>query len=562
MDYSPSPDKDQLDTLLKKYKLWQKKSPMEQKSLFKALANSIYFSKTAHEYLKTQMFAFFLTNVKHFAKEFHLTDYHSIKDFIHDFSHPRYQNLLLEICALLFKRRIELYYQENDTLRLQKFHSQGKKVIRIIRVTDGHYSALFSYDFKLKVTIAQNIVLCIIDRMLNHPNQKFILKDMNSHSFQNYEYMEWLEHSLSNHNFRFQKIFNYYLSQNPATLAQPIDDASDGKNIGHNIVDLFKERKRKRSMISISEKSGAFTEDCEKLLSDLEATARKRNANFLKVRAKEKRQYNSIEDDYGFGLYMPQDDLNYHDFEDILWKHYTSDNKKEESKEDSEKVIDKEKDNARGQSQKNMNSGDSSNTNISRFLNSPFQTSNHLPSDLIETFKSVDDDDSDNEFSPETTIHPRPSETLKHQIKPSISENFSHALRKETVGSSQSKYVNLLTSEEQVMNDEKTKKKKKKKKKEKGQSKQYRGTLKFFDEKNNFGFILTKIHEKMEDVFVYRSEFEAAGIKLETIQAAKNGAQLTFEFTIAYYLGKYQKSKKALNIKLVDTTSQKSWLPF
>ena len=64
----------------------------------------------------------------------------------------------------------------------------------------------------------------------------------------------------------------------------------------------------------------------------------------------------------------------------------------------------------------------------------------------------------------------------------------------------------------------------------------------------------TTINGKVEDVFVYRSEFDQAGIDMSTVRLAKHNTILTFEFNLAFYFGKYQRSKKALNLKLVEVT--------
>lgn len=78
------------------------------------------------------------------------------------------------------------------------------------------------------------------------------------------------------------------------------------------------------------------------------------------------------------------------------------------------------------------------------------------------------------------------------------------------------------------------------------------GTLKFFDEKNGFGFI-TLTNEKPDDVFVYRNEFEKAKIPIEIVRTVRTGAVLNFTFNIARYKGKGDKqSRKAVGIKLTN----------
>lgn len=81
----------------------------------------------------------------------------------------------------------------------------------------------------------------------------------------------------------------------------------------------------------------------------------------------------------------------------------------------------------------------------------------------------------------------------------------------------------------------------------------YTGVLKFFDEKNGFGFITTIDEEVPEDVFIYRNEFEKAKIPIELVRTVRTGAILNFTFNIARYKGKSEKqSKKAVGIKLTN----------
>ena len=82
------------------------------------------------------------------------------------------------------------------------------------------------------------------------------------------------------------------------------------------------------------------------------------------------------------------------------------------------------------------------------------------------------------------------------------------------------------------------------------ENKTYTGVFKFFDEKNNFGFI-TLIDYPTVDVFVFGSEFQKAKIPLSVIKAAKYGHVVKFQFEIVFYWGRHGKSKKAVNIRLM-----------
>ena len=76
------------------------------------------------------------------------------------------------------------------------------------------------------------------------------------------------------------------------------------------------------------------------------------------------------------------------------------------------------------------------------------------------------------------------------------------------------------------------------------------GVLKFFDEKNGYGFITVKGESDKFDVFVYRKDLLKAKIKMDTIRQVKKGAVLTFCFQVCHYVGRHNVSRKAKNIKL------------
>lgn len=82
------------------------------------------------------------------------------------------------------------------------------------------------------------------------------------------------------------------------------------------------------------------------------------------------------------------------------------------------------------------------------------------------------------------------------------------------------------------------------------ENKTYAGVFKFFDEKNNFGFI-TLIDYPTVDVFVFGSEFQKSKIPVSVIKAAKYGHIVKFQFEIVFYWGRHGKSKKAVNIRLI-----------
>lgn len=76
------------------------------------------------------------------------------------------------------------------------------------------------------------------------------------------------------------------------------------------------------------------------------------------------------------------------------------------------------------------------------------------------------------------------------------------------------------------------------------------GRLKFFDENRNFGFII--MDEDGSDIFVHYDDLLKSGVTKEFLKAAKQGMVIRFSFDCMNYIGKYNKSKKAINLMLLS----------
>ncbi len=99
-----------------------------------------------------------------------------------------------------------------------------------------------------------------------------------------------------------------------------------------------------------------------------------------------------------------------------------------------------------------------------------------------------------------------------------------------------------------------SKKNKKHRFRERHDSELFTGALKFFDQKNGFGFMTIQNEDKPYDVFVYRVEFQRAKLGLdEIIKVVRSGKRVLFRFQVAHYCGKYEMSKKAINLALLET---------
>ncbi|CAD8171969.1 unnamed protein product [Paramecium octaurelia] len=77
----------------------------------------------------------------------------------------------------------------------------------------------------------------------------------------------------------------------------------------------------------------------------------------------------------------------------------------------------------------------------------------------------------------------------------------------------------------------------------------YTGRLKFFDEQKNYGFIV--MDEDKSDIFVHLDDLQKAGVTKEVLKTSKQGSMLRFQFNCMVYVGKYKKSRKAVELKLL-----------
>lgn len=75
------------------------------------------------------------------------------------------------------------------------------------------------------------------------------------------------------------------------------------------------------------------------------------------------------------------------------------------------------------------------------------------------------------------------------------------------------------------------------------------GRLKFFDEVQNYGFLV--VDQDHSDLFVHYDDLKSSKISRDILRQAKTSYFLQFTFDIVKYSGKYKESKKAVNLKLV-----------
>jgi hypothetical protein len=83
-----------------------------------------------------------------------------------------------------------------------------------------------------------------------------------------------------------------------------------------------------------------------------------------------------------------------------------------------------------------------------------------------------------------------------------------------------------------------------------GKNQRLTGKLKFFDEDKNYGFIVIDVVEK--DIFVHFGDLNKAGLSKEQLRDPKICKNLRFSFTALTYIGRHNKSKKAVDLEILE----------
>lgn len=75
------------------------------------------------------------------------------------------------------------------------------------------------------------------------------------------------------------------------------------------------------------------------------------------------------------------------------------------------------------------------------------------------------------------------------------------------------------------------------------------GRLKFFNEAQSYGFILSDIDAK--DIFFHFDDMKKTSLSRQFLKEAKNKYIVRFQFKVMGYFGKYTNSRKAVDIELL-----------
>lgn len=535
-----------INDILEENGLWFKKSPQEAKSFFKALSNAIYFSNKRADFLQELILLKFLNNFEHFMQFHDFQSFESVENFLNNPQMPQFHTLLFEVAADCFRRQIKLYFTHEGFLFTDYFGKKTKKSLNIIRVYDNHFSAVFKKEKAGIIVETQNIVLNLIETALNFP-KKTIFTNLNQGFILNFEFEDW-QRSLMVRKTAPNGLGTVLLSNfNRTSDLRQVNTfllkmmhqrtAGDLENQKYNEVETecwsVGSKERFRNLLKQKFKKLIKT---EKAFSELFDNIRdSEELDYEELLHMETKRLAQLTDNYpciGFPN-DPNVSPNKTKIEILAGGFLTDyENGKNESKDESQKL--KRFENA-------ISKGHKSSVSESQEMEKINFSTKKVKSKLV--------------FNKNKQFDLKKPQGLNSNLELLVQENkrmarsalvnypFIHSSPNET----EDRKTVVFNSVNSKLNSEKG-----------FLSAEildpiiYIGELKFFDYKGNFGFLSTVANDEEEDIFAYGSEFEGSVAEFLRLKNPASGPYLVFEFQICSYFGKYKKSKKAMNIKLIE----------
>lgn len=221
---------EQIDELLADNNLNRKRLPEEKHSLLKAVSDVLYFSPHSYTEIQQHLIQHLksLISLNKLPPKLSMFRGNSVllKDFTMSPHLPGFEKINLELVSSLYKVRVIIYgTTEDGYLSSMIINSKYTKTVELLRTKNNHYDPVYSVDHLSRAGVCQNIVLNIIEKAFNK-NGSTAFKDFNKNKFINYEYKNWVasqqaENGLDNFRItrgRHKKSFSDNFTKNFETL--------------------------------------------------------------------------------------------------------------------------------------------------------------------------------------------------------------------------------------------------------------------------------------------------------------------------------------------------------
>ena len=552
------------EQFLNESRCWFQQSSAGGNRLTKALSIALFFADIYAEQIQAQISSYFtslngLDGLRFFKNK---TDVDEIAGvFLKKPHHSDFEALNLELFAALYEHRVELFFTHNGNLATSTYAKTNRSCIRVYRTTESDYFAIFSSETKEPAIFAQNIILSICDA-IGSPAKPWQFAAHNKGKLINFSYKK------SGDDFS-------------AKLKAPNQNLTKSS-------DFSKQETKPASRTGFE-----FTDDTQKSCYQCNDPVIKQSTSKQNYRRGERSQLpersNSSYNDSSSFLRLPHEDLSNIEllYDDVLNEEdhfsifkpkrlnlrYIPFNSQAAANRDHPNNGAQNDQSTQGESNLTANSKNPSDRQIfddeisiwklNRICN-PVKAPNNDPQTVDHTSMEYSIGNSTNQLSESGR-----TDDMGLPIQDNVNRNTlhdgalnSHRISREALQVVEEvKNIKVKVVEEEKVLRQKNNGAENLGKKVRGNTSNsskgqeisdervFQGRLKFFDDKNGFGFI-TVLHQSRsnEDIFVYRNEFEKSGIDIDAVKSAKQGGVIEFSFQIARYFGKYKESKKAINI--------------
>lgn len=523
--------------------LWVRRSSEGTNGLFRAASVCLFFTEVHQDVLQGLVHSFFANRWAPLLKE----DQRVKADrYLENMLLGEFEPLNLEIIGRLFRVNPIVFRWEQRSLQRQSFGDSVFPVIRLLRLGESSFSALFLEAQRPDFVFIQNLLLNLAENAMT--GERDTARDLNRGVLINFDFDRWLEQSQPHHAQALRTSADLHFEHLKFGLPAPPRDPPL-LNVGSQIITLL--RKRRAS-------PGKRRTD-----------QHPHHAFISKNFAEQKIFLKGVKREGPFrrshSLQPPEKELfPRHPLHELAVDGHSLDPTPERALRCFK--VPKEADPSLPQDQ-GVEGEEPEEPPEDTELPPEDEGAGHSPDEaLSEGLENPSPFLAGAEVSAEATDKPRSQkESLREKLrrkhagangKLDLSKSVSFqepslqsAARTAQIGSS----IGLLEkgASQRLLSELKGGSFGKEKYSETVDGRLYTGNLKFFDEKNGFGFFQIVKDEEFEDVFVYKSEFDKADIRVEALKSLKGVYGHTFTFQIASYVVHNDRRKKAINIKLL-----------
>lgn len=564
-------DKIPLRQLLLQNGLWLKKSSECANSLMRAVSVCLYFTDRYKECIRKLVVSYF--QQRYASCMTTEGQKKAMERYYENNSLLEFESINLEIISRLFNVEVRVYFIEDGRLQWNNHSTEGVHQIKIIRMAEMNYAGLFTTNFKTNCIFAQNIALSLVDAVLSSNSYKY--NEPNNGKLINFDYKKWLAQSNPVQTIfnSFHLIdYNLYLLNGPNNVSSSKnqhlrnEDQFQKSNIGLEIVSLFQKRKKSIQTLTVLPNCSQqnfiienFAHQKIFLSTSHCSVSLRKSMSVKKAKLEKSTSANRINSLLGDSFETDSNKTNVQYCGGLVFVNTSKEKEIGEEQGESSTI------------RKSSNGDDFSAFKIEK----DFIELGHDKNLQIFESKIVQEELTDSNSGGLNRMHEskntfKPSkESLKEKLmkkqnsnalKIELTKNFSfqemlvnpskHIQSAEKTTPFGSSAIKIDPSQK-LISELKSGQSNKEKYSETIENRIYQGFLKFFDEKNGFGFFQIGKENEWEDVFVYKSEFDKANIKTDSLKNLKSAFSPTFSFQIAIYFVNNDRRKKAINIKLV-----------